>query len=885
MRFSILFLLLLSVSVARAQLTSAQQKALNAYVDYANQSGKEVTLVVESLKKYYEDLKQDRSWNTQHYYCPVQPDDYYFETALKQTAVSALPGTELKSLRISASHIDRHCKLLDTYYKLEDYKKDNHAQGDSLVRLFPKFLKQYEKDREALRKQLTNLYSKMVANSSHPYIKAETAMRKQLNAERKVIENLVLNFEENVHSGWARDTVYNSIPASILSADAMKAQSVSLKYPASSAWKSFIESQQPFIQQKQRAVDEYNFEAKKSDKHTNLVYLNLINYYNGTLVANFNNFIQFSERDSYYGMKAFLFVPRFVIRTNTKSTEIIFPERKDVPTEPLKVQKTERIIDNRTFESLSAYTSFIDDTWWQIRYLQMVLTSFGNSASYYKNIDDYSKRAPMHFDYDEFYLPYTKLQYALLRSKNLPGQVAEPLNQKASGLFTILLEMDAHMASIDRKVNTRQYEKDKLAEVYNHMEKLKALMEIWDSKKEALYSDVVNVFDSHKAQPETSWMKSGTLLRQLMNLNHQALFQAKRYYEGDSTVVFPTDVIDTLARHVISTEYENLKGIEKLGRNNGNCPYTPYEDIAKTSRAFNEKIRSIKTLKTSGGRHPYETLLSFYNDLVDDYNDFCELSKGGYLLKIIHQPEFFNVKYPEEKRPAMVASGQVRPNDQPIATVATKKDKVSVIRDTVYIEKHDTVFVHTGADLSRSMDGYAPNNLVLLLDVSGSMAAPEKLPLLKQSVIDLLSMMRKQDEVSIVIFSGKAKVLLKPTSFKQQEKIVQAINSLSSEGKTDADAGLQLAYKVADGNYIRGGNNRIVLATDGEFPIKEKTTTLIIEFATKDIFLTIFDFGKKSGKNSGLRNLAAAGKGNYESVSGENIEVTLIKEVKSKRSR
>jgi Mg-chelatase subunit ChlD len=175
--------------------------------------------------------------------------------------------------------------------------------------------------------------------------------------------------------------------------------------------------------------------------------------------------------------------------------------------------------------------------------------------------------------------------------------------------------------------------------------------------------------------------------------------------------------------------------------------------------------------------------------------------------------------------------------------------------------------------------------MILLLDVSGSMNQPEKLPLLKKSMLDMLSMMRTEDKISIIAFSGKPKVLLKSISFKEEEKIKKAVEDLSSAGKTDGNAGLKLAYKVANENYIRGGNNRIILATDGEFALSDETYQLIETFSKEDIFLSVFNFGKGMGSSKNLEKLAAAGKGNYESISKENVELKLIREAKAKRKK
>ena len=181
------------------------------------------------------------------------------------------------------------------------------------------------------------------------------------------------------------------------------------------------------------------------------------------------------------------------------------------------------------------------------------------------------------------------------------------------------------------------------------------------------------------------------------------------------------------------------------------------------------------------------------------------------------------------------------------------------------------------------MEGYASNNMVLLLDVSGSMNSPEKLPLLKKSVLDLLSMMRLEDKVSIVAFSGKPKALLTAASFKEEARVRKAIDDLKPSGKTDGNAGVKLAYKIADENYLRGGNNRIILATDGEFGLNEETRKLIEKFSREDIFLSVFNFGKGAGSSKVLEGLAAMAKGNYRHISKENVDLQLIREVKAKR--
>ena len=241
---------------------------------------------------------------------------------------------------------------------------------------------------------------------------------------------------------------------------------------------------------------------------------------------------------------------------------------------------------------------------------------------------------------------------------------------------------------------------------------------------------------------------------------------------------------------------------------------------------------------------------------------------------------------PLQPQPETSSANSNKGNDKTATqTVSSPTPKSSHTRDTIYIEKRDTIYIREPNEALRSMEGYATNNMVLLLDISGSMNQPDKLPLLKESMLRMLDMMRQEDQVSIIAFSAKPKVLLKPTSFKEEEKIKKAVSDLSSSGKTDGRAAIKMAYKVANENYIRGGNNRIILATDGEFVMDDETKKLIEQFSGQDIFLSVFNFGKGMGSSKTLENLASLGKGNYEAISKENVDVKLIREAKGKRKK
>ncbi len=160
-----------------------------------------------------------------------------------------------------------------------------------------------------------------------------------------------------------------------------------------------------------------------------------------------------------------------------------------------------------------------------------------------------------------------------------------------------------------------------------------------------------------------------------------------------------------------------------------------------------------------------------------------------------------------------------------------------------------------------------PSNLTFLIDVSGSMSSQNKLPLLKSAFKLLVNQLREKDKVSIVVYAGAAGMVLKPTRGDQKEEIIQAIERLQSGGSTAGGAGIELAYKLAEKNFVKNGNNRVILATDGDFnvgPSSDKAMVELIEEKRKTgVFLSVLGFGMGNYKDSKMEKLADKGNGNH----------------------
>ncbi|MDQ7948162.1 MAG: von Willebrand factor type A domain-containing protein [Pedobacter sp.] len=164
-------------------------------------------------------------------------------------------------------------------------------------------------------------------------------------------------------------------------------------------------------------------------------------------------------------------------------------------------------------------------------------------------------------------------------------------------------------------------------------------------------------------------------------------------------------------------------------------------------------------------------------------------------------------------------------------------------------------------------DNLPPSNLVFLIDVSGSMESENKLPLLVSSLKLLTDQLREQDKVAIVVYAGNAGLVLPPTSGNHKIKIKEALSRLSAGGSTAGGQGIELAYRVASENFIKNGNNRIILATDGDFNVGANSDSemerLIEEKRKSGVFLTVLGYGMGNYKDSKMEKLADKGNGNY----------------------
>ncbi len=190
----------------------------------------------------------------------------------------------------------------------------------------------------------------------------------------------------------------------------------------------------------------------------------------------------------------------------------------------------------------------------------------------------------------------------------------------------------------------------------------------------------------------------------------------------------------------------------------------------------------------------------------------------------------------------------------------------SQVTDCPWNKNHRLLYINlSGKKLN--LDKVPSSNFVFLIDVSGSMDLPNRLPLLKEAFQLLVKNLRKKDTVSIVVYGGTVGIWLQPTSGGEKQKIIKAIEELTASGDTPGEAAIRSAYKLAGNTFIKGGNNRIILATDGDFNIGQTSEKELGELITKErqtgVYLTCLGVGMGNYKDSKIETLAKKGNGNF----------------------
>lgn len=466
-----------------------------------------------------------------------------------------------------------------------------------------------------------------------------------------------------------------------------------------------------------------------------------------------------------------------------------------------------------------------------------------------------------------YYMPAE--QVALIReNRDVPEDVKKLLRPGFERLVHITGQLIRYTDSSYYYVKNKEYLEDYhtgFSRVYRFTDEVKRLFDMYDLCKDSLYTTIDHIYTTI-AVPK----KNDTIMAVAKEMD-AAIRITKRWIESvrylpkeEQQPAAYKDSLDQWIYYFVNARDSLLKGLARKGMNHGGDVVVRYNFVIRDMEAMSSYIGSY--LKAERVVHhkavlgiPYvyynENFLNKYNrygvGLIQDYNKFIALS-GNLLLEQVEEPHW--LKYEEEEKK--------RPDSAVVAVVPVD----SVI-------KGDSAVVIEGYTLY----GAEANNMVLLLDVSGSMNAEEKLPLMKEAFRFLVQLMRKQDMVSVITYSGIARMVLPPTSAENKEKITDCLDSLKSRGTTDVDKGITTALKAVNKKYGKEKNNTVLMATDGLFSLSGNVKKQLVKAVQKDIRLVILYFGRDPRYEVHVKNLAVETGAVFYAIHPANIKEVLVR--------
>ena len=461
------------------------------------------------------------------------------------------------------------------------------------------------------------------------------------------------------------------------------------------------------------------------------------------------------------------------------------------------------------------------------------------------------------------FLPNERFQLISLKYTCIPTPYRDPIHRQAGQLKAIVAEVAGLSERLALYVRSRTYQEEPdLKTPYSILNRCHVLFHDFGSIKDGLYYELNKLYRNFEnpASLNPYLLSTRTLMRIIVPI--RSVLKSMKQDQPDR-------VNNNLSRFQSAvTRAENemegiLKNLDPLEQEKAREHYyfmtAVAGDFHAAAKEYMQSERYDEAYAAYGKSYYY-----YNNRLLQIFNSYGEGMAGRYnrlvddaniiLLKTVEETPWLKVIQPQEQR-----KDTIIPETTPIATTNPEAPILPVA--------------------PRTLVGAPPNNLVFLLDVSKSMEQPDRLPLLKSAMKDLLDLMRPQDRIAVVTYSGEARIVLPSTSASEKDRIINAIDNIQSGGRTNALHGMVTAYRVAQRAYTKKGNNRIIMASDGYFRIPEALPRLVAEKAIDRIKLSIFFFGDAEVEiTDRLDRLSQIGQGNYRHITPENVEDMLLEE-------
>ncbi|MCH2042542.1 MAG: VWA domain-containing protein [Saprospiraceae bacterium] len=466
-------------------------------------------------------------------------------------------------------------------------------------------------------------------------------------------------------------------------------------------------------------------------------------------------------------------------------------------------------------------------------------------------------------NYDYFaYLPKDLLQNIYNDNLFLPYQKKKKPLELTLNINEIILELDSLRGELAIYTKNQYYKTDvNLEKGYKLLQRVEVLYLDLFALEEKVYWSLENILSDYQIEVHQPTHHQVIQLMAPTIKSSRALIKTLKTDDIPSNLEQKCTNLERCIQNLEQNRDQLLQQIPKI-ENSNFCTHRQYDQLLYKAKellaaAKAWKQGTVPSKYTNLFHQPHHYLFNF--DWLGIYNRY-----DNGISSIFNQ-------YISSTKEFQLATYEIPP-----------------IFEVIQFEKEP---IHNNTDplqdTSSSLENFASNNLIFLLDVSASMDQENKLPLLKESLSDLLELMRIEDKITIITYSGRAKVVLPPTSAEHKDEIITIINSISSKNSSDVDKGLTLAYESAASSFIPNGNNRIIIATDGSFNIKGKTQKLIKKNTRNDIYLSAFYFSPKEYPHvkENLQNLVVLGGGRYCYVEKVNAQKILLQEAQSVRKK
>jgi len=500
--------------------------------------------------------------------------------------------------------------------------------------------------------------------------------------------------------------------------------------------------------------------------------------------------------------------------------------------------------------------------------LKKLCESLGSLNNQMVKYVDEDKNTTFPFFY-EYALPEREYQVAAYQTIKLEIASKKEIRTGLDSLMATLTRIKTYNRELKQYLQAEYYKKDGMKQGFEYLKQLKRQFSWYFVRHEDLYTQVLNAWHKHKPRKNDEELALAIgQMKEAIGKAHQ-VYVSLRY---DPDMSFGKEAYQNLQK-ALSELPKNTHSITKSQAYTEFTAPWPNNYLSQ----YGEKFTADFFTKVNN------TFIAEVNKkLIINYNKVV-IESGYPSLNIPSLPPMFGVESP--KKPFTPEKEETKP--EPIAekpaptTNPPKPEKPSTPNPPKPPKTNPSTTSSTPVKAS-ALEGYAPSNMVLLVDVSGSMKRIGRLDTLKSSFEYLLKEMRSRDKVSIVTYSGKGEVILPPTPVTDSKRIMKIINELESEGESNLIEGLRIALTQVGKGYLQKGNNRIILATDGGLKIPASMKTYISAEATKGVSFSIFFFGSPNNPNiPELRNLAKIGNGHFVAAMTENAKQAMIREGKS----